>query len=46
MAIKLEKVVEKFYQGLEEGKFLGRKCPACGAVRHWERKPKIPNPTS
>ena len=27
MAIKLEKVVEKFYQGLEEGKFLGRKCP-------------------
>lgn len=32
MAIKLEKVVEKFYQGLEEGKFLGRKCPVCGAV--------------
>ncbi len=32
MAIKLEKVVEKFYEGLEEGKFLGRKCPACGAV--------------
>ena len=24
MSIKLEKVVEKFYQGLEEGKFLGR----------------------
>ena len=32
MAIKLEKVVEKFYPGLEEGKFLGRKCPVCGAV--------------
>ena len=32
MAIKLEKVVEKFYLGLEEGKILGRKCPACGAV--------------
>ena len=32
MAIKLEKVVEKFYLGLEEGKFLGRKCPECGAV--------------
>lgn len=32
MSIKLEKVVEKFYQGLEEGKFLGRKCPECGAV--------------
>ena len=32
MAIKLEKVVEKFYQGLEEGRILGRKCPKCGAV--------------
>ncbi|MCF0132243.1 MAG: hypothetical protein HUJ72_00100 [Blautia sp.] len=32
MAIVLEKVVEKFYQGLDEGKFLGRKCPKCGAV--------------
>ena len=30
MAIKLEKVVEKFYLGLEEGKILGRKCPKCG----------------
>lgn len=32
MSIKLEKVVQKFYDGLEEGKFLGRKCPKCGAV--------------
>ena len=32
MAIKLEKVVEKFYLGLEEGKILGRKCPKCGNV--------------
>lgn len=32
MAIKLEKVVETFYQGLEEGKILGRRCPKCGAV--------------
>ncbi len=32
MAIKLEKVVEKFYESLEEGKILGRKCPKCGAV--------------
>ena len=32
MAIKLEKVVQKFYEGLEEGKILGRKCPVCGAV--------------
>lgn len=30
--VKLEKVVEKFYLGLEEGKILGRKCAACGAV--------------
>ena len=29
MAIKLEKVVEKFYQNLEEGKITGRKCFAC-----------------
>ena len=32
MSIKLEKVVEKFYQNLEEGKITGRKCCACGAV--------------
>ncbi len=32
MAIKLEKVVEKFYLALEEGKILGRKCPKCGHV--------------
>lgn len=32
MSVKLEKVVEKFYKGLEDGKFLGRKCKECGAV--------------
>lgn len=32
MAIKLEKVVQTFYEGLEEGKILGRKCPECGNV--------------
>ena len=32
MAIKLEKVVEKFYEFLEEGKIMGRKCPVCGNV--------------
>lgn len=32
MSIELEKVVEKFYQGLEEGKILGKKCTKCGAV--------------
>lgn len=32
MSIKLEKVVEKFYQNLEEGKITGRKCTKCGAV--------------
>ena len=32
MTIKLEKVVNKSYDGLEEGKILGRKCPQCGHV--------------
>ena len=32
MAIKLEKVVQTFYEALEEGKILGRKCPECGNV--------------
>ena len=32
MAIKLEKVVQGFYDYLEEGKIMGRKCPKCGAV--------------
>ncbi|MGI6316804.1 MAG: Zn-ribbon domain-containing OB-fold protein [Christensenellales bacterium] len=32
MSIKLEKVVERFYQNLEEGKITGRRCRACGAV--------------
>lgn len=30
--VKLEKIVEPFYQALEEGKIMGRKCPECGAV--------------
>lgn len=34
MAIKLEKVVRTFYENLEEGKILARKCPACGAVEY------------
>ena len=32
MAVKLEKVVATFYESLEEGKILGRKCPCCGNV--------------
>lgn len=32
MAIKLEKVVQGFYDRLEEGKICGRRCPKCGAV--------------
>ena len=32
MSIKLEKVVATFYENLEEGKILGRKCPVCGNV--------------
>ena len=30
--IKLEKVVQTYYEALEEGKILGRKCPKCGNV--------------
>ena len=32
MAIKLEKVVETFYQNLEKGKITAKKCTKCGAV--------------
>ena len=32
MAIKLEKVVETFYQNLEQGKITAKKCTKCGAV--------------
>lgn len=29
---QMEPIVKKFYEGLEEGKLYGRKCPKCGAV--------------
>ena len=32
MAVKLERIVKTFYDNLEEGKIMGRKCPDCGAV--------------
>lgn len=32
MAVKLEKIVQRYYDGLEEGKIQGRKCCRCGAV--------------
>ena len=32
MSIKLEKVVQTFYDNLEKGKITGRKCLGCGAV--------------
>lgn len=32
MSIKLEKVVETFYNNLEAGKITGRRCLKCGAV--------------
>lgn len=32
MAIKLERLVKTYYDALEEGKILGRKCPVCGNV--------------
>lgn len=30
--IKLEQVVRKYYEGLEKGKILGRKCKCCGHI--------------
>ena len=30
--MKLERIVKRFYDELENGKFMGRKCQACGAV--------------
>lgn len=32
MSVKLEKIVQTFYDNLEEGKITGRKCKECGAV--------------
>ncbi|MCD7893203.1 MAG: zinc ribbon domain-containing protein [Erysipelotrichaceae bacterium] len=32
MSVKLEKIVKTYYDGLEEGKILGRKCKRCGAI--------------
>lgn len=30
--IEMEMIVKKYYDALEEGKILGRKCPACGHI--------------
>lgn len=30
MSVKLEKIVKTYYDNLEKGKILGRRCPACG----------------
>jgi uncharacterized OB-fold protein len=32
MAVKLERIVKTYYENLEQGKILGRKCPKCGNV--------------
>ena len=32
MAVKLERIVKKYYDFLEEGKIMGRVCPQCKAV--------------
>lgn len=32
MAVKLEKLVKTYYENLEKGKILGRRCPKCGNV--------------
>ncbi len=34
MAVKLEKVVKTYYDALEEGKILARKCTRCGHVEY------------
>lgn len=34
MAKKYEKIVKTFYDALEEGKILGRKCTACGHIEY------------
>ena len=36
--MKLERIVKRFYDELENGKIMGKKCPVCGAV---EFPPKI-----
>ncbi len=36
--MKLERIVKRFYDELDEGRIMGRKCPVCGAV---EFPPKI-----
>ena len=33
MAIKMERIVQRYYEELENGKIMGRKCPACGAIQ-------------
>lgn len=30
--MELEKIVVRFYDEMEQGRFMGRKCPKCGAV--------------
>lgn len=32
MSVKLEKVVQTWYENLEKGKITGKKCKQCGAV--------------
>ena len=32
MGVKLERLVKRYYEALEEGKVLGRKCPVCGNI--------------
>ncbi len=31
--VKMERIVKRYYEELENGKIMGRKCPACGAVQ-------------
>lgn len=33
-AIKMERIVKTYYDALEEGKLLGRRCPVCGHIEY------------
>lgn len=34
MGLHVEKIIQPFYEALEEGRILGRKCKACGHVEY------------
>lgn len=40
--MKIEKIVEKFYEGLAEHKIYARKCLECGAIEYPPDMPATP----